>query len=39
LSDLEHHLREYVEILADEPDGYIKLSQVYHHLRRILGDE
>jgi len=32
-------LRDYVDILADEPDGYIKISVIYHHLRRILGDE
>jgi len=39
MSELERHLREYVAILADEPDGYIKISVIYHHLRRILGDE
>jgi len=38
-SELERHLREYLDIMANEPDGYIKISEVYHHIRRILGDE
>jgi hypothetical protein len=37
MTELEQHLREY--LMGDEPDGYIKISEVYHHLRRILGDE
>jgi hypothetical protein len=39
MDELEQHLREYVEIMKDEPDEYILISEVYHHLRRILGDE
>ena len=38
-SELEYHLREYLKVMEKEPDGYIKLSEVYHHLRRILNDE
>lgn len=39
-SELEYHLREYLKVMADEPaEELIKVSDVYHHLRRILGDE
>lgn len=33
------HIREYVNLMKDEPDEYILLSKVYHDLRRMLGDE
>ena len=33
------HLREYIEIMSDEPDCYIKASEVYHSIRRMIGDE
>ena len=33
------HLREYLKVMKDEPEGYIKLSKMYHDLKRILGDE
>jgi len=33
------HIREYLNVMKDEPDEYILLSKVYHDLRRILGDE
>ena len=36
---LENHLRAYLEVMADEPDQYIKMSEVYHALRIIIGDE
>jgi len=39
MNELERHLREYLDIMANEPDGYIRISEVYHHIRRILGDE
>ena len=39
LMELDHHLREYLKVMKDEPDEYILLSKVYHDLRRILGDE
>jgi CRISPR/Cas system-associated endonuclease Cas3-HD len=32
-------IREYLEIMSNEPEGYIKMSEVYHSIRRILGDE
>ena len=38
-NELEIHLREYVDVMATEPDELIPLSKVYHDLRRILGDE
>ena len=33
------HIREWLEVMRTEPEGYIKLSEVYHSLRRMLGDE
>ena len=33
------HIREYLEVMKDEPDEYILLSRVYHDLMRILGEE
>ena len=33
------HIREWVDIMRDEPEEWIKLSEVYHSLRRMLGDE
>jgi len=33
------HIREYLSVMKDEPEGYIKLSKVYHDLRMMLGDE
>ncbi len=33
------NIREYLEVMANEPDGYIRMSEVYHTIRRILGDE
>ena len=32
-------IREWVDIMKDEPPEYIQLSEVYHRLRRMLGDE
>ena len=32
-------IREYLDIMKDEPDAYIKLSKVYNDLRRMIGDE
>ena len=37
--EIVEHIREYVDIMKDEPEEWIKLSTVYHHLKRILGDE
>ena len=34
-----YHIREYVKVMADEPDEWIKLREVYHALKRMLGDE
>tara|TARA_B100000029_G_scaffold509210_1_gene597857 strand:+ start:1128 stop:1337 length:210 start_codon:yes stop_codon:yes gene_type:complete len=36
---LETHLRAFIEVMADEPDQYIKMSTIYHNLKTILGDE
>lgn len=33
------HIREWLDILSKEPDGYIKISEVYHSIRRMIGDE
>ena len=37
--ELHNGLKEYVEVMATEPDEFILLSKVYHDLKRILGDE
>jgi len=37
--EVTQHLREYVSIMATEPESLIPLSKVYSDLRRILGDE
>ncbi len=39
LKELEDNLREYTKVMMDEPDEWIKLSEIYHSLKRILGDE
>ena len=36
---IETHLRAFIEVMADEPDQYIKMSTIYHNLKVILGDE
>lgn len=34
------HIREYLKVMESEPaEDLIKLKDVYHNLRRILGDE
>ena len=34
------HLREYLRVMADEPkDSLVLLRNVYHNIRRIIGDE
>ena len=32
-------VRDYVDVMRDEPEEWIKLSEVYHELRSRLGDE
>ena len=32
-------IREYLSTMEGEPEGYIKLSEVYHSIRRMIGDE
>jgi DNA-binding transcriptional ArsR family regulator len=40
LEELDSHLREYVSLLADEnADDMLKISTIYHHLNRMLGNE
>ena len=34
------HIREYLKVMESEPaEDLIRLKDVYHNLRRILGDE
>jgi len=33
------HIREYLNVMKDEPESWIKMSEVYHSLKRMLGDE
>ena len=38
--EVVEHLREYLKVMESEPaEHLIKLKDVYHNLRRILGDE
>ena len=40
MNELEYHIREYVKVLADEPaEELIRVKDVYHHLKAMLGDE
>ena len=40
IQELESHLREYLDVMKDEPaDSLIPLKDVYHDLKRMLGDE
>ena len=39
LTELANILRDWLEVMADEPEGYIKISEVYHSIRRMIGDE
>ena len=40
MNELEYHIREYLDVMKDEPaDELIKVSQIYHDLKRMLGDE
>lgn len=32
-------IREYRDLMKDEPDSYVKLSKIYHDLGRMLGEE
>ena len=39
MTELEQHLREYLEVMKDEPaEDLIPLKDIYHDLKRILGD-
>ena len=35
---LESHIRAYLEVMADEPDQYIKMSTIYNNLKMMLDD-
>ena len=40
MDELEAQLREYVFMLGQEnADDLLKIRTVYHHLKRMLGDE
>ena len=32
-------IREWLNIMKDEPKGLIELTEVYHSIRRMIGDE
>ncbi len=32
-------IRDWISVMRDEPESLMKLSEVYHSLRRMLGDE
>ena len=32
-------IREYLAVMENEPEGYIKISEVYYSLHRMIGDE
>lgn len=32
-------IREYLSVMKDEPEGWKLMSEFYHEMRRILGDE
>ena len=32
-------IREYLAVMENEPEGYIKMSEVYHSIRKMLNDE
>ena len=36
---LERALREYLSVMESEPDAWVKISKIYHDLKRVLGDE
>jgi len=33
------HIREYIDMMENEPEGWIKLSEVYQAIKRMLPDE
>jgi len=38
--EIINHIREYLKVMESEPaEHLIKLKDVYHNLKRILGDE
>lgn len=38
--EIVEHLREYLKVMESEPaEDLIKLKDVYHNLKRMLGDE
>ena len=39
MSEELDHIREWLSIMENEPEGYIKISEVYHTIRRMIGDE
>ena len=40
MNELEYHIREYLNVLKDEPaEDLMRVKDIYHDLKRILGDE
>ena len=33
------HIREWLEVMSQEPNDWMRMSEVYHSLRRMIGDE
>ena len=36
---LESHIRAYLEVMADEPDQYVKMSTIYNNLKMMLDND
>ncbi len=36
---LESHIRAYIEVMADEPDQYVKMSTIYNNLKMMLDND
>ena len=32
-------IREWIEVMSGEPEGWIRMTEVYHSIRRMTGDE
>ena len=39
MNELEYHIREYLNVLKDEPaEDLMKVKDIYHDLKKMLGD-
>ena len=39
LRDMEKHINEWLDIMKGEQDQWMKTSEIYHSLKRMMGDE